>query len=158
VRAIQTDIIIVYLDDLCVTTPTSIENAGKIHLNALEFVLYATLAYRFNIGRGMFKPWCRTFKFLGHWFDIARCTNSIPPERLRAFQNFRAPASCAESLSRLGVLSYYRKYIPLLQVLAVPIQQMAMTGNFRWDPVHQMAWKAIKLLACLGFELHVNQS
>ena len=55
------EIIIVYLDDLCVTTPTSVENAEQIHLNALEFVLYATLAYGFKISRGKFKPWCRTF-------------------------------------------------------------------------------------------------
>ena len=33
--------------------------------------------------------------------------------------------------------------------------QMAMSGQFKWDPVHQMAWNCIKFLACLGFELHV---
>jgi hypothetical protein len=51
------EIIIIYLDDLCVTTPISVENADQIHLNALEFVLYATLVYGFKIGRGKFKTW-----------------------------------------------------------------------------------------------------
>jgi hypothetical protein len=149
------EIVIIYLDDLCVKTPIAVENADQIHLNALEFVLFATQVYGFKIGRGKFKPWCKTFKFLGHWFDVTRCTNSIPPERLRAFQTFRSPSSCAETLSRLGVLSYYRKYIPLLQVLVAPLNQMAMSGQFKWEPMHQMAWNCIKFLACLGFKLHV---
>ena len=86
---------------------------------------------------------------------MTRCTNSIPPERLQAFKNFRSPASCAESLSRLGVLSYYRKYIPLLSVLAAPINKMALSGIFKWDTVHQIAWNTILFIASMGFEVHV---
>ena len=60
------ELIIIYSDDLCVTTPKSVENADQIHLNAIELVLNATLTYGFKIGRGKFKPWCKNFKFLGH--------------------------------------------------------------------------------------------
>ena len=37
----------------------------------------------------------------------------------------------------------------------MPLYQMAMTGVFQWASVHQKAWKAILLLASLGFELNV---
>jgi hypothetical protein len=36
------EIVIIYLDDLAVTTPMDIDNADQVHLNALEFILFAT--------------------------------------------------------------------------------------------------------------------
>ena len=149
------EILIVYLDDLCLTTEKTYENADQVHINAIEFILYATKLYGFKIGKGKFKPWSTCFKFLGHQFDVSKSTNSIPPDRLKAFKDFRSPASCAETISRLGVLSYYRKYIPLLSVLAAPLNKMAVSGTFRWDTVHQLAWKTILFIASMGFELHV---
>jgi len=149
------EILIIYLDDLCLTMEKNYENAHQVHLNALEFILFATKLYRFKIGKGKFNPWVTCFKFLGHQFDVSKSTNSIPPDRLKALKDFRSPASCAETLSRLGVLSYYRKYVPLLSVLAAPLNKMALTGCFKWDKVHQLAWKTILFIASMGFELHV---
>ena len=100
------EILIIYLDDLCLTTEKTYENADQVHINAIEFILYATKLYGFKIGKGKFKPWSTCFKFLGHQFDVSKSTNSIPPDRLKAFKDFRSPVSCAEMLSRLGVLSY----------------------------------------------------
>ena len=95
------------------------------------------------------------FKFLGHFFNVEKECTIIPPAKLEHFKNFRSPASTAETLSRLSILSYYRKYIPLFKVLVQPLHDMAMSGTFRWDMKHQLAWKATILLASLGFENHV---
>ena len=116
---------------------------------------FARMMTEIKLGKSKFQPWVITFKFLGHYFNVEKSTNSIPPDRLKAFRAFRSPASCAEALSRLGVLSYYRRYIPLLQILSVPIAQMAQSGVFHWTSVHQQAWKAILLIASMGFELSV---
>ena len=97
------EILIVYLDDLCLTTDKKYNH--QIHLNALEFILFATKIYGFKIGKNKFHPFVSSFKFLGHFFSVEKSTNSIPPDRLKAFKEFRSPASCAETLSRLGVLS-----------------------------------------------------
>ena len=79
----------------------------------------------------------------------------IPPAKVEHFKNFRSPRSTAETLSRLSILSYYRKYIPLFKVIVQPLHEMAMSGSFRWDQKHQLAWKATLLLANLGFANHV---
>ena len=147
--------LIIYLDDLCVTTSKALPNAMQVHLHVIEYLLFSTKLYGLKLGKSKFQPWVVKFKFLGHYFNVEKSTNSIPPDRLKAFKEFRAPASCAEALSRLGVLGYYRRYIPLLQILSVPIAQMAQSGIFRWTSVHQEAWKAILLVASMGFELSV---
>ena len=121
----------------------------------IEFVLYATIMYGFKIGKSKLEPFVTKFKFLGHFFNVEKECTTIPPAKLEHFKNFRSPASTAEALSRLSILSYYRKYIPLFKVLVQPIHDMAMSGTFRWDMKHQLAWKATILLASLGFENHV---
>ena len=79
----------------------------------------------------------------------------IPPSKIEHFKNFRSPRSTAETLSRLSILAYYRKYIPLFKIIVQPLHQMAMSGSFEWKEKHQLAWKATLLLANLGFSNHV---
>ena len=40
-------------------------------------------------------------------------------------------------------------------MIVQPLHEMGMSGSFRWDLKHQLAWKATILLANLGFENHV---
>ena len=133
------EIIIVYSDDVALFSPNDIPNAVQIHKNVIEFVLYATIMYGFKIGKSKFEPFVTKFKFLGHFFNVEKECTTIPPAKLEHFKNFRSPASTAEALSRLSILSYYRKYIPLFKVLVQPIHDMAMSGTFRWDMKHQLA-------------------
>ena len=121
-----------------------IPNARQVHLNALEFVFYATVKFGFKISRSK--------------FDVDRSTNMIPPPKLKAFAEFRTPSSCAESVSRLGVLAYYARYIPIMKLVAHPIQVMAQSGVFAWSELHKQSWSCLKMLACLGFEMNVIDS
>ena len=137
------------------TTPQNITNAQQVHINALEFIFWASAKFGFKISKRKFKPWQRRFKFLGHFFDVERCTNMIPPPKLKAFAEFRPPALCAEAVSRLGVLACYARYILIMKLVAQPIQAMAQSGVFAWTEVHQESWACLKMLACLGFETHL---
>ena len=149
------EFLILYLDDICVYSLNNIPNHIKVHFNIIEFLLYATVSWGFKIGPAKFHPWVTQFKFLGHYFDVHKATTGIPPERLNAIKNFRAPASTAECLSRLGVIAYFKRYVPLLQIVAMPLHQMCLSGKFEWTNVHQQAWQAIKLLCSLNFENNV---
>ena len=149
------EILIVYIDDIAIFSPNNIPNSEKIHGNLLEFVFFATLQYGFKIGKNKFEPFVKNFRFLGHQFDVERGCTMIPPSKVELFRNFRSPRSTAETLSRLSILSYYRKYIPLFKIIVQPLHQMAMSGSFEWQEKHQLAWKATLLLATLGFANHV---
>ena len=126
------EILIVYVDDISVFSPNNIPNSIKIHCNVLEFTYFATQLYGFKIGRCKFEPFVTNFKYLGHQFDVLKGCTMIPPSKVELFKNFRSPRSTAETLSRLSILSYYRKYIPLFKTIVQPLHQMAMTGKFEW--------------------------
>ena len=125
-----TDFLLVYCDDVIVFSPDDIPNADKIHQHVVEFVLWSTMQHGFKIGKSKFEPFVSKFRFLGHYFDVDRATTKIPPSKLDHFRQFRAPASTAEALSRLSILSYYRVYIPLFKILTKPIHDMALSGKF----------------------------
>ena len=150
-----TDIAIIYMDDICFYSPSDIPNSIQIHANIVEFMLWATTRWGFKIGPDKFSPFVKNFKFLGHFFRIDEATTTIPPARLEAIKSFRVPRSCAETLSRLSVISYHRRYVPMMKVIAAPLQQMAMSGTFQWEKLHQDAWKALLLITGLEFASHV---
>ena len=60
-------------------------------------------------------------------------------------------SSTAEAISRLGTISYFSSYIPLLCIVTYPIQEMVTSGLFKWTRLHQMAWDNMKLLCSLRF-------
>ena len=62
--------LIVYLDDLCNTTPKNITGTRQVYLNVIEYLLFATELYGFKLGKAKFQPWVKQFKFLGHYFDV----------------------------------------------------------------------------------------
>ena len=149
------DLLIVYMDDLCIYSPSNIPNHVQIHGNVIEFLLWATARWGFKIGPDKFSPFIKNFKFLGHFFRVDQSCTTIPPTRLQAIKTFRTPRSCAETLSRLSVIAYHRRYVPAMKLCAAPLQKMAMSGEFVWEEVHQRAWKALLLLTGLEFASHV---
>ena len=118
-------------------------------------MLWATARWGFKIGPDKFAPFIRNFKFLGHYFRVDDAITTIPPSRLEAIKSFRVPRSCAETLSRLSVIAYHRRYVPAMKIIAAPLQKMAMSGDFQWEEIHQRAWKALLLLTGLEFASHV---
>ena len=142
------------MDDLIIKTPQGFDDDIKVHLNVLEFVFYATKIYGFRFSHSKCEILIKSFKFLGHQFNTESESCSIPPERLKAIENFRAPRSCAESFSRLCTLAYHARYLPLYKILSLPIWEMANSGVFRWERIHQQSWAALELLCRLAFSMN----
>ena len=91
------------------------------------------------------------FKFLGHQFNTLQNSTSFPDLKLSAFQELRPPQSTGEAISRLGTISYFSTYIPLLRIVTHPIQKMVTEEVFIWNRIHQMSWDCMKLLCSLKF-------
>ena len=143
------------MDDLCLYSDSTVPGHVELHGRLIEFLFWATKRAGFRIGPNKFSPFVTSFKFLGHWFDSTRGSTAIPPARLEAIKNFRVPRSCAEMNSRLSVLAYHRRYLLAMKLVSAPLQRMGMSGVYKWDEVHQKAWKALLLLAALELESHV---
>ena len=82
------DILIVYCDDICIFSPDNIPNAEKIHKNVIEYVLWTTIQHGFKIGKSKFEPFVTRFKFLGHFFDVARACKKYLHQNSNIFEHF----------------------------------------------------------------------
>ena len=116
------------MDDICMYSPSDIPNDIQIHANIIEFMLWATTRWGFKIGPDKFSPFVRNFKFLGHFFRVDEAITTIPPARLEAIKSFRVPRSCAETLSRISVISYHRRYVPTANANG-NVGELQMGGN-----------------------------
>ena len=108
--------ILIYIDDVCLWLSKDYKDSTKVHLLLIEFVMYCTIKMGFKLSKGKTHIMPVTFKFLGHWFDTMTGATSIPPLKLSAFMDLRSPLSKAEAVSRLGTISYFSSYVPLLKL------------------------------------------
>ena len=136
--------LLIYMDDLLVFTDETQQNASNIHLLAVEFVLYCSkrMGLKFVMNKTIFMA--KNFKFLGYEFRDS--ANSIPGARRNNFKNMRSPRSQAETISRLASISYFEETLPQLRKLAAPLFEMVKSEKFKWGPVENASWEAIKLL------------
>ena len=99
---------LIYLDDLVLWSSKKVENATKVHLLLVEFLLYCTVKLGFKLAKAKVHLLPSEFKFLGRYFHTNENCTSIPPSKVSAFQDRRAALSTAEAISRLGAISYFR--------------------------------------------------
>ena len=122
------------------------KDSTKVLLLLVEFVMCCTIKMRFKLSKGKTHIMMETFKLLGHWFDTMTGSTSIPPLKLSAFMDLRSPLSKAEAVSRLGTISYFSSYVPLLRLVSLPIQQIITSEEgFKWERIHQLAFDSMKL-------------
>ena len=143
------DFLIVYLDDLVIWSSKKIQDSTKVHQLLIKFLLWCTIKLGFKFPKSKVHIMPITFKLLGHQINTLENSTSIPDIKLSAFQELCPPQSTAEPISRLGTISYFSSYIPLLRIVTHPIQKMVTEGIFKWDTIHQMSWDSMKLLCSL---------
>ena len=117
------------MDDLLVCTNEDQQNASKIHLIAVEFVLYCSKIMGLKFARNKTVLMSKRFKFLG--FEFNNSANSIPASRRNNFKNMRNPRSQAETISRLGSISYFEETLPQLRKIVAPLFHMVESDKFQ---------------------------
>lgn len=69
--------------------------------------------------------------FLGH--TISRLGVRTDPAKVAAVQNWKTPVSMQAVRQFLGLVGYYRKYIPNFAAVARPLYQLTERGHeFKW--------------------------
>ncbi|XP_036146047.1 uncharacterized protein K02A2.6-like [Monomorium pharaonis] len=87
----------------------------------------------------------RRVEFLGHIVDA----NGIHPtgEKIECIQKAPAPTNVTQLKSYLGLLSYYRKFIPMLSAKLKPLYELCNTGSeFRWNDECEKTFQSSKKL------------
>ena len=84
----------------------------------------------------------RKLEYLGHLV----CSEGIRPleSKIAAVKQSKRPASKTEVKSFLGLLSYYRKFIPSFVKIARLLHSVSSSETYQWGPPQEEAWLTLK--------------
>lgn len=129
---------LVYLDDIIIFSETF-----EQHLKDVEQVFTKLNDHNIRLnGKKTFLGQTR-IKFLGH--TITKDGIKPDPSNLIPISNFKTPTSVKMLRSFLGMVSYYRRFIPTFSTEAAPLYELLKKENkFTWSIDCQKAFESFK--------------
>lgn len=123
-----------FIDDIIVVGRTELE-----HDEALRKVLDKLRDYGVLLNQAKCAFKLTEIDFLGHRFNKDGMTPS--PSKIEALQSFRAPTSCEEVRSFLGLVNYVGVFIPNLATVSFPLRELTKNkAVFQWNLEEQEAF------------------
>lgn len=141
-----------YLDDIVIVTPDA-----ETHFKILEEVLERLLSAGLTLNRDKCQ-FCRSeLKFLG--YVINRQGLHVDPEKVSAIVNMPRPVKPKEVRRILGMISFYRRFVPNLSTIITPLTNLTRkNAKFVWTSECEKAFQNIKnclisppILSCPNF-------
>ena len=139
----------VYLDDILVTGRTPEEHRAN-----LDRVLTRLADRNLTLKKEKCQFAQESVQFLGHVID-AEGIHAVE-EKVKQIENLPAPTDVSQLRSYLGLLNYYRKYIPNLAHEIAPLTELLKSDRkFVWSEEAERAFKRSKeLLRASDFLVH----
>ena len=130
--------VIIYIDDILIYAET-VDELRRLTAKVFELVRGAALYLKAS--KCEFERTSLTF--LG--FVISSNGIETNPEKVKAVQEFPQPRDLRESRSFIGLVSYYRRFVPSFSKIAAPITSLTKKGvPFTWDKPQQEAFESLK--------------
>lgn len=142
-----------YLDDIICVSPDF-----DTHLETLQKVFDRLESAGLTLNREKSK-FCRSeLKYLG--YVVNRYGISVDPEKVEAITNLVTPKNVRGVRSIIGMISWYRRFVPNFSDLIAPLTNLLRKGvKFVWDKPCEVAFEGIKnalvsapILTCPNFE------
>ena len=130
--------LLVYLDDICIFS-----SDFEQHLKDLGEVFLRLREAKLKLKPSKCHLFQRQIKYLGH---IVSSDGVMPdPEKVKAITNMPLPTDVASLQSFLGLLNYYRKFIPNFSILGSELYQLTKTNvPFIWTDKHTKIVQELK--------------
>lgn len=130
----------IYIDDILVYANT-IDELRQLTLKVFDLIRQSSLflkATKCELEK-------QSLAFLG--VIISHNGIETDPEKVKAVREFPAPTNLRQSRSFIGLVGYYRRFIPRFSEIAAPITELTKKDQeFRWDEEQQQAFEKLKLL------------
>ncbi len=138
---------LVYIDDILVFGQTQDE-----HDSRLEQVLARLEKHDFRTNPEKCEFDRPEVLFLGHWITKDGILPS--PKKIQAITDTSAPTTKKQVRSFVGLVNYYRDFVPNLTDLIEPLQELAREGtSFEWTTACEESFSATK--RCLSENLKI---
>ncbi|XP_047025498.1 uncharacterized protein LOC124634121, partial [Helicoverpa zea] len=128
----------VYLDDIVVYSPDLAS-----HIQNLSAVFEKLRTYNLKLQPDKCEFLCKEVAYLGHLINNDGVQPN--PEKIKAITEFPIPKSPKDIKSFLGLVSYYRRFIPDFSKLAKPLTSLLKKdASFKWHNEQQLAFETLQ--------------
>lgn len=128
----------VYLDDIVVYSPDL-----QSHIQNLSAVFDRLRNYNLKLQCDKCEFLCKEVAYLGHLINKDGVKPN--PEKIRAVTDFPIPRCPKDIKSFLGLVSYYRRFIPDFSKTAKPLTALLKKDvSFHWKNEQQLAFEILK--------------
>lgn len=137
------DFVYVYIDDILVFSRNATEHRANLRTLLARLAKYGVVI---NPAKCIFEA--STLTFLG--YKISPEGIAPPPERVEALRSFPRPHTVKEVRRFLGMVNYYRRFLPKAAELQAPLHdalsgpKMKGSTPFPWTPAREEAFSACK--------------
>jgi hypothetical protein len=126
-----------YFDDVGVFS-----NSFEEHLEHLRIVLTKLWEAGFTLHPKKVQLCRRRLKFLGFVIEDGKIFPN--PEKVECIRNFPVPKSSSKVQSFLGLMGFYRRFIPDLSTIAKPLMNLNKKGvKFKWTEECQQSFETL---------------
>jgi hypothetical protein len=130
--------IAVYFDDILVFSETA-----EQHITDIETALSILHEHGLRAKPSKCKFACACISYLGHVIDANGV--HVDPEKVSGIAKYPVPTRVNELRSFLGLIGYYRNYIPKFSIIAAPLTQLFKKDiQWKWTNEHQNAFEQLR--------------
>jgi hypothetical protein len=130
--------VVVFIDDILVYSKSEEE-----HVEHLRVVLTHLRNHQLYAKFSKCEFWLREVQFLGHVLSAKGV--AVDPGKVKDILNWKPPTSVHEVRSFLGMVGYYRRFIPDFSKVAKPITELLKNQTkFIWSPECEKAFRILK--------------
>ncbi|XP_076047435.1 uncharacterized protein LOC143028970 [Oratosquilla oratoria] len=119
------------------------------HLEILEKVLKRLSSVNMTVKPSKCELFQQEVQFLGHTLGEGRC--GCQDSKIMKIKNASRPTTKKQVRSFLGLVGYYRRFIPNFAVLALPLTELLnknAPNKLTWRPEQEEAFTTLKNLLC----------
>ena len=132
--------VVVFIDDILIFSKNEEE-----HAEHLRIVLQRLREHKLYAKFSKCEFWLKKVQFLGH--VISEDGISVDPSKIRDVLDWKTPEIVPEIRSFLGLVGYYRRFVPDFSKIARPMTELLKKGvKFVWDDKCDQAFQTLRKL------------
>jgi hypothetical protein len=130
--------VVIFIDDILIYSKSE-----KEHAKHLRVVLQRLRDHKLYAKFSKCEFWLKSVKFLEH--TISQDGISVDPSKVQEVMDWKPPKSVHQICSFLGLVGYYRRFIPDFSRIAKPMTELLKKGvKFVWSEACEKAFHTLR--------------